>query len=245
MIKLIAAIIMLLDHVGFIMQSRPSLYFSLCVIGRIAMPLFAYTVARGYAYSKAHGTTVKYLRNLSVFSLISQLPYYLLRGAGTNIGVTWLLAVLVLINYEFLRERIALINQGCVRKQAVSAGSSSLLEKFLIVAPLLAILCLLVLAELIKVDFGTSAISLCFMFYLLEHKQTRSFGPYVLAVLLSCLIYLIVRNGSLIQIFAILSVPVLLMAQRWDNLICLPKWFFYLFYPAHMAILFSVSKLAH
>ena len=235
MIKLIAAIIMLLDHVGFIMQNRPSLYFSLCVIGRIAMPLFAYTVARGYAYSKAHGATVKYLRNLSVFSLISQLPYYLLRGAGTNIGVTWLLAVLVLINYEFLRERIALINQGCTRK----------LEKFLIVAPLLAILCLLVLAELIKVDFGISAISLCFMFYLMEHKQTRSFGPYVLAVLLSCLIYLIVRNGSLIQIFAILSVPVLLMAQKWDNLVYLPKWFFYLFYPAHMAILFSVSKLAH
>ena len=255
MIKLIAAFAMLLDHISYVVRHNPNIYLLLRMIGRIAMPLYAYTVARGYAYSKAHGTTVKYIRNLAIFSAVSQLPFYLLRKKdGLNIGVTWLLAVFVLIGYDSFKKALSSTRFArepqTPQEQPEETEHNGGNEKFFLgkyrflrfLTPLLAILSCLMASELLKVDYGVSAILLCVMFYILEQKQDRSFRSYLFAVLLSCLIHLVIHQGSLLQVFAILSVPVLIWAQKWDNLIRLPKWFYYVFYPAHLAVLYAVSQ---
>lgn len=244
MIKLIAAFAMLLDHISYVVRHNPNIYLLLRMIGRIAMPLYAYTVARGYAYSKAHGTTVKYIRNLAIFSAVSQLPFHLLCGNGLNIGFTWLLAILVLISYDSFKK--ALFSIQSARQQPESNFEKIVKTLFkshhFAQSPLFTILFCLLISELAEVDYGISAILLCVMFYILEQKQDRSFRSYLFAVLLSCLIHLVIHQGSLLQVFAILSVPVLIWAQKWDNLIRLPKWFYYVFYPAHLAVLYAVSQ---
>lgn len=248
MIKLIAAVIMLLDHIGLVLQHSPDIYFPLRLIGRISMPLYAYSVARGYAYSKAHGTTVKYIKNLAIFSAVSQLPYYLLVRDGLNIGFTWLLSVFILINYDALRGPVYSAMRRSGPDKEPGEGKKSFLAKyrvFLLLSPLLAILCFLLVSELLRVDYGASAIVLCFVFYVLEQKQDRSYRSYLFAVLLSCLIHFVIHKGSLLQIFALLGVPVLLWAQECDDFLRLPKWFFYVFYPAHMAVLYAVSQIIY
>lgn len=94
MIKLIAAVLMAIDHVGCIFFPDV-IYWRL--IGRLSMPLFAYGIARGYGYSYKKGTEQKYLKNLIFFAALSQIPYFLMAGKGVNIGFTWAFSVLLLI----------------------------------------------------------------------------------------------------------------------------------------------------
>ena len=73
-IKLIAIVSMLIDHTGAILQSylTPELYELMRGIGRLAFPLFAFFIVEGFLHTRSVG---KYLLRLSVFALISELPF--------------------------------------------------------------------------------------------------------------------------------------------------------------------------
>ena len=75
MIKTIACILMLIDHIGLFFFPEIEV---LRIVGRFAMPFFAYGIARGYFHAKEKGTMKNYLFNMGVFSVISQIPYQLL-----------------------------------------------------------------------------------------------------------------------------------------------------------------------
>lgn len=97
MIKLVAAVLMAIDHIGLVFFPN-SIYWRL--IGRLSMPLFAYSIARGYRHSRENKTLNRYLFNMFVFAVISQIPYYLVAGEGTNIGFTWAFSLLLLMNLD-------------------------------------------------------------------------------------------------------------------------------------------------
>ena len=98
MLKLIANITMLLDHIGYLFFPD-SAWFR--IVGRLSMPLFTYGVAKGSVYSIKKNSQIKYLFNLLLFALVSQIPFMLFSGMGKlNIGFTWLLALLVLFLYQ-------------------------------------------------------------------------------------------------------------------------------------------------
>lgn len=84
---------MLVDHIGFILFPDVMIYR---IIGRLAMPLFAWAIARGYYYSNLKGTDNKYLLNLTILAVISQVPSYLMVSSSFNIVFTWVLALLIL-----------------------------------------------------------------------------------------------------------------------------------------------------
>ncbi len=78
-LKTVALIAMLLDHIGYILGNDAwgilpfnSIYLRL--IGRIAFPLFAFSVANGWKYTKSRS---KYFENLCLFAIISQIPFTL------------------------------------------------------------------------------------------------------------------------------------------------------------------------
>ncbi|MBP3805334.1 MAG: hypothetical protein J6I76_15855 [Oribacterium sp.] len=94
MIKLLALLTMLIDHIGVILL-KDIIIFRL--IGRFAMPLFAYCIARGFHFSKQHGTLKKYVSNILALTLISEIPYSLIvQYPAINIGFTWLSAITIL-----------------------------------------------------------------------------------------------------------------------------------------------------
>ena len=68
-LKMIALITMLLDH--FARVIFPDLYF-LKVIGRIAFILFSFLVVEGFLHTRS---TAKYLLRLSIFAIMSEIPY--------------------------------------------------------------------------------------------------------------------------------------------------------------------------
>lgn len=64
------------------------------------MPLFAYSIARGYEYSRQKNTIPRYVKKLAAFAAVSQLPYSLMAGNRWNIGLTWLFSLLLLISID-------------------------------------------------------------------------------------------------------------------------------------------------
>lgn len=94
MIKIVAAVLMVIDHIGYIFFPDVLIWR---LIGRLSMPLFAYGIAKGYEHSRQKGTLWKYFGKLVLFSVVSQLPFCLMAGEGANIGFTWAFSLLLLI----------------------------------------------------------------------------------------------------------------------------------------------------
>ena len=70
-LKIIAIITMFIDHLGYAVFNR---FSPLNFIGRISFPIFAFQISEGYIHTK---NVKKYLARLFIFSLISQIPFYL------------------------------------------------------------------------------------------------------------------------------------------------------------------------
>ena len=94
MIKVVAAALMVIDHIGYIFFPDMLIWR---LIGRLSMPLFAYGIAKGYEYSRPTGTLWKYFWKLILFSAVSQFPFFLMAGEGENIGLTWAFSLLLLM----------------------------------------------------------------------------------------------------------------------------------------------------
>ena len=89
---------MLIDHIGLIFF--PDIRW-IRYIGRLAMPVFGYCIARGFYYSKEHGTLKNYIKNLLILTIASEIPYYLMeKKLAIDIGLTWLISVIVLCILE-------------------------------------------------------------------------------------------------------------------------------------------------
>ncbi len=72
MLKIIACLTMLVDHVGYTFFPQQ---LWLRVIGRIAFPLFCWYVARGFSRTRSRR---KYLARLALWGVVSQIPFALL-----------------------------------------------------------------------------------------------------------------------------------------------------------------------
>ena len=79
-LKVIAMVTMLFDHMAVFLpyfHEYPTLYFAMRTIGRTAFIIFAFLLAEGFIHT--HNRR-KYGRNLTIFALISQLPYSLIHN---------------------------------------------------------------------------------------------------------------------------------------------------------------------
>ena len=72
MLKMLALITMIIDHVGAVFF--PQLYW-LRYIGRISMPIYAFLISQGYKYTR---NFTRYAIRLAIFAVISEVPYDLL-----------------------------------------------------------------------------------------------------------------------------------------------------------------------
>lgn len=222
MIKLIAAITMLIDHIGVILFPDSLL---LRIVGRISMPLFAYCIARGFYYSRIKGTEKRYCRNMILFATVSQVPFYMMCGKGYNIGYTWLFSLLLLMIATWKTDKLW---------KKLTAFS-------------VAVVAVVWFVEFagFAVDYGVGGIATPLLFYLIIAMEKESAVNYAIAVLGGWGIYCICSGSAaaLGQVFSVLSIPVLAVVKRFDRKIKLPKWFFYGFYPVHILVLLLIRYL--
>ena len=221
MIKLIAALTMLIDHIGLIFFPE---VLALRIVGRLSMPLFAYTLARGYEHCRMKRAFPRYVVRLIAFAAVSQFPFrYMVGDMKTlNIGFTWVIALCVLAALDYKRYKAPDYLPPC-------AG----VGLFLAVA---------VAAGFIKTDYGIYGILLPAA---LHYGIVKSEDYFKTMTLLTALwgVYTAFYGGSIINIAGVLALPLIAVLERTgaDGKVRLPKGFYYAFYPTHIIILLMID----
>lgn len=228
LLKIIGIITMLFDHIGDSILGHFS-FFNL--VGRIAFPIFAFQCVQGYMHTK---NLKKHFIKLLIFACISQIPFMLFLStfANTfylNIFFTFTLGILALYLYDKSKNKIF---------------------------GFLSVLFISIIGHFIQVDYGAFGILLMFTFYFfcdnkktnhnfaMQHKKTVMSiiviflcfikyvpdilnAPYLFTTYLSC------------AIFTCLSLIFILFYNQKEG--PKSKYFFYIFYPLHLLILYILS----
>lgn len=219
LLKIIAMISMVFDHVGDLFF--PSLMWPRA-IGRLAMPLFCFCMAEGYAHTRDRK---KYLLRMGLFALISEIPFDLafegrIGLSHQNIMLTFFLAILALMSYDGIR--------GGKNAAAKPVPLGKTLLAWLVVAAFAA------LALLLRADYTVFAVLAVFLFYVLrqKHPLIRSGVGVAFLSLTRTVGYYCATGLSIIPL-------ALYNGKKGRGL----KWLFYVFYPGHLLLLAAIKAL--
>lgn len=234
-LKWIAIICMLIDHVGAVLvepivmgsvypqmlttKQWVNLYYILRGAGRIAFPIFCFLLVEGFAHTR---NRLKYLRNLCIFAVISEVPFDLgiARVPFTlqyqNVFCTLALGLIAIWVIEYIETK-------CIERNIASKTSEWI--------SLLPALVIAIVAEGANTDYGAVGILVICIFY--RYRQKKTLGAMIVWVILTLF--------SWLEVFCLPSVLTIKLynGERGRQ----HKYFFYVFYPLHLIILYAISKL--
>lgn len=215
-LKMIAIATMLIDHIGAVfLTPNTTIYLIFRSIGRLAFPIFAFLLVEGFHHTR---DPKKYLIRLGMFALISEIPFDLafygdFYWGHQNIFFTLFLGLLLIMVMNDIERRFP---KNIITSNAINA---------------LLIISFCIIAFLLKTDYNFLGILLITAFYLFRGSK--------MLLVLSILLIFGTPIGD-ISILATLSMVFIALynGKKGKSM----KYFFYAFYPAHLLILFLISK---
>lgn len=222
-LKTIAAISMLIDHVG--LTFFPELRV-LRILGRLAFPIFSFFVYDGFVYTRSKSG---YLKKLFALGALCMLGFYIYTGdIYGNVLITFSLSVVVLACLQFFFESL----EKSRREKAVGAA-----------ALLACVVVMYVVCPLLKVDYGFFGVLLP-AFVMLADKLSRAGKERRYIMLASFTVGLLLLSAQLggVQIYSLMSVPLLALYNGKRGTMNM-KSFFYWFYPGHLLLIGAVALL--
>lgn len=214
-IKLLACLFMLIDHTGLILFDN---VVALRLVGRLAMPLFAFCIARGFYYSKIKHTLNAYKKRMLLFAIASQIPYMtMVEEYKLNIGFLWLFCLLFLEIAE--EEKKNYFNY-------------------------LTMIIIVMIVFFIPMDYGFYGFLFTMVFYYFRIKKDSGVIIYISWIIIHTIRILISMEYGLIQLFTLPCFSIIDVFEKYDNRIRLNKKIFYWFYPVHIVILLIVKHIA-
>lgn len=222
---------MLIDHIGLILYPSVAI---LRIIGRLAFPIFAFLIAEGCRYTR---NRPKYLLFMAILGIIMMLVQFWATGVMFgNIFITFSLSILMIFAIDRLKREIFSEN---------STSRARILSTALVLGAML--FCTLT-CSILQVDYSIYGVMLPVLVSLVNFKGIKNTrlnvldNHYVRLVLLTIgLVLLSIFYGGN-QYFCLLAVPLLLFYNGARGRLNL-KYFFYIFYPAHIVLLYGISLL--
>lgn len=246
MLRLIACLAMLIDHIGYgtgDMGCR--------IVGRIAFPIFVYLICNGFRHTSNRG---RYALRLGIFALIAQVPFTLfcygdIRFDHWNVMLTLLLGLLCIWAADALRK-------------CPSLRWAALLPSIFV--------CGIYFFGVISSDYGARGILMALVFYFFDGKKWWQRAITVVGVLIAVFYDYIIAWGVAVlkavlgrglvtpqldqwQWLQAFSLGALLFIFLYNgkkgnypkNPVCakLLQYGFYAFYPVHMLILWLIRGL--
>ena len=243
-IRLIAIIAMLIDHIGailiegYLMQSGCMLPDTLSVsydmpgyglimglyyidillrlTGRIAFPLFSFMIVQGFMHTHSRKA---YLVRLLLFALISQIPFHLAASLtvmdSVNVLFTLALGLICIWGLELIRENWS--------------GSS-----FALLLAIIAVFCCCAVSWYIDSDYGQYGVLAIMAFYLFRRQPVQG-------AVAACIMLMV--SNPYYELTAFLSVFLISRYNGEKGEQHFGKYFFYIFYPVHLLMLYGTAKL--
>ena len=230
-LKLIAAALMLIDHIGVILF--PTLRI-LRIIGRISFPIFAFMVAEGCRHTK---NKARYILTMLGFAVVIQTVYYLYSG-GEDINILFTLTLSILVIFSMDNFKHQIFGEDVPRVKVLLA--------FLLL--FLAVSVTFMICRAAPIEYGFSGCMLAVMAAIFHSEKNYPAWFVMLdnipvsVLMLGLGLAVLCIGNSDIQVWSMLSMPLLLMYSGKRGKLKM-KYFFYLFYPLHLVILYFISLL--
>ena len=238
-LKIIAAVTMFIDHAGLLLF--PEWEF-MRIIGRLAFPLYAWCIAEGFRYTKNRKL---YFLRVFLLGLACQIVYTVVdRQLYLGILIVFSLSILLMACADSfkkaLRGEISPLNHTVSnllgRKQSFSSVSDKILSGGVLAVLTAAVFALCLTVD---VDYGFFGILLPVFTSVFEDRPRRlvMFTATLLALSID-----LTSGGFIYQFWCLLAVPILAMYNGKPGRYRM-KYFFYIFYPAHLVLLYAIDML--
>lgn len=218
-LKLIAALSMLIDHAGLLLF--PGAHW-MRVAGRLAFPIYAYFIAEGFRYTRSRR---RYFLRVFLLGAACQTVY-------TVADRTLYLGILLTFSFSILLMWLLDAARRAFREN--SRARVPLAAALLAALAAAALLC-----RFVTVDYGFFGILTPVLVSLFEDKYSRLAA---LSLGLAAVATAELLAGSKAQLASALAVPLLALYNGKPGRYRL-KYFFYIFYPAHLAVLQMIAWL--
>ena len=207
-LKIIAAISMLIDHIGYMFFPEVSIFR---IIGRLSFPIFAFMIAQGCIYTR---NKALYLVRMLLLAIACQIPYFFI-AKEIYLGILFTFSLSIIAIYAFLLFKNS--------------------QKRILTFPLFVFTVAMIyfINKLIEIDYGFWG-CIVPLFAVIFKKQ-----PYNTS---SFFVGLVILSVSLdgIQPYCLLALPFLFLYSGKRGKANM-KYFFYIFYPLHLVILYAVN----
>ena len=231
-LKIIAAISMFFDHFGILFFPEITAFR---IIGRLAFPIFAFMIAEGCKYTKHR---LRYFLTVFLMGVIYSLVYYIYSGK-IYFCILITFACSIAIIFALQEFKAALVSKD--------TGIAEILVRGLTVIAL--IVAVYLLAKHFTVDYGfigciTPVLaSLCHSPRENAPETWKKLDCLLLSIagLAIGLVLLSVIYGGF-RVFSLCSIPLLLLYSGKRGRLKM-KYFFYVFYPAHLLLLEGAAML--
>lgn len=217
-LKFIACVIMLISHIaqtGLIYAiGYPDLYYPMMVIGRIAFPIFCFFIVQGVILTS---DIKKYLIRLFIFALISEIPFDL--------------AFSGYIDFESQNVFFTLLLGGCLVFLIERIKETNFNIGIKIIISIILALGFSILSIILKTDYSYRGVIAILLIYLATYNKFLTIIAMLFAFYFEAHLH-----G-----FVYLSIPLIMLynGQKGKQ----NKWAFYIFYPAHLLIIFIIKNL--
>ena len=217
-LKIIAMITMVVDHSRYIVPELDNDITK--VIGRISFVLFAFILSEGIWHTKDRK---KYLKRLTLFAIVSQIPFMLFR---TTVGEFVLLNVL--FTFAIPMVGIILIDKYKSKKMKIAIG----------------LICIL-MGLIVPVDYGVYGVALVLAFYYL--RKTKWFDVSFLGInaLYYLNAYLQIENFKVLIPYIIGVLIGYVILKLYNGKLGKKIKFLYWFYPVHMLVIYFVYLIVN
>lgn len=226
-LKILAAIFMVIDHFGFIFYPR---VMFLRYIGRLAMPLFAFLIAEGCRYTK---NKIKHLSLILGLGLICQIAYAIYEPSDIyfSILITFTLSILTIYALKFM-------------KKCVFEHKKWWLIVISIFVFLFAVAFTYVFCYYFTVDYEFWGCMLpvfasLFDFRGINNQKLVKYDKLILRAFtfsVGVVVFVLTSGNVSFSIYALLSIPLIFLYNGSRGKVNL-KYFFYVFYPLHLLLL--------
>ena len=216
-IKIIAAASMLIDHMGLLLFPQ---YRFMRILGRLAFPLYAFCIAEGFYYTRDRK---RYFLQIFVLGLLCQIVYFIADGSMyLGVLIAFSLSILLMWTLDGVKNALA-AKDGTMKAAAI----------FVLSLAAVAVLC-----HFMTVDYGFVGILLPVLAFASDKKWGR-LGLFSLGLVALCAV--IYCSGGLdVQWWALATLPLLALYNGKPGKYRM-KYFFYIFYPAHLAVLYLIA----
>ena len=217
-LKILAILAMSLDHIAAVFLSPINMpYLLMRGFGRIAFPIFCFLIVEGYYHTR---DVKKYMIRLAGFALVSEIPFDLcfyqkpFYWQHQNVFFTLALGLITIYAIDEIKKRFS------------TSYIKALVLQFAV------IILAMTTAWFLSTDYSMLGILIIIAFYVGR-------GNIIQIAISICIVTLYL--GNTFQLYSLLAlIPIYLYYGKKGPSM---RYVFYVFYPAHMLILYVMSSL--